>query len=171
MRTDVAYATDGGKIPIEELARLPTFYMPTLSHDRKHLAFYWDRTGRIELYVMEPAAGATPRQVSDGSVPRDMRAGFAWARDGKAIIFAKDNDGDEQHNLWRLDLETGEAEQLTDNPHAQEYPVEVSPDNRTLLVLSNKDGQLNVHAFDLETRTYTPPHRLPEPGLHGAVES
>ncbi|MBN1286885.1 MAG: S9 family peptidase [Anaerolineae bacterium] len=145
-----------GNLPLEELAKLPTFYIPTLSHDKSKIAFYWDKTGEMELYLLDPAAGAAPVQVSKGQLPRDVRAGFAWARDGKAVFFAKDKDGDEQHNVWRLDLETGEAEQLTENPKAQEYPVEVSPDDKTLLVLSNLRGQLNLYALDLQTHEYTP---------------
>jgi dipeptidyl aminopeptidase/acylaminoacyl peptidase len=152
-----------GNIPLEELARLPSFYMPTLSYDRRQIAFYWDKTGKMELYVMGPAAGAEPRRASDGQMPRDMRAGFCWTRDEMYIIFAKDTGGDEQHNLWRLNMETGEAEQLTDSPKAQEYPVEVSPDNRMLLVSSNKDGQLNLYAFDLGTLEYTQLTDYPNP--------
>lgn len=142
-------------ISAEELAGLPTFYMPNLSYDKKKLAFYWDKTGRMELYVMDAEPGAEPRQVSDGQMPRDMRAGFCWMRDGSAIIYAKDHEGDEQHNLWRIDIESGEAEQLTSTPYAQEYPVEVGPDNRTLLIATDKDDQMNLYAFDLEAHTYT----------------
>lgn len=148
-------STAFGNIPLEELAKLPTFYIPSLSHDRDTIAFYWDKTGEMELYLLEPEAGAEPVQVSEGQIPRDVRAGFAWTRDGKAVLFAKDKDGNEQHDIWRLDLKTGEAEQLTENLKAQEYPVEVSPDGETLLVASNKDGQLNLYALDLETYEYT----------------
>jgi dipeptidyl aminopeptidase/acylaminoacyl peptidase len=144
-----------GSIPLEELARLPTFYMPTVSYDRDKIAFYWDKTGKMEMYVVEPKPGAEPKQVSEGQMPRDMRASFAWSRDARYIYFAKDDGGNEQHDIWRLDVEAGEAEQLTSNPKAQEYPVEVSPDDKTLLVLSNMDDQLNLYALDLETREYT----------------
>jgi dipeptidyl aminopeptidase/acylaminoacyl peptidase len=144
-----------GSIPLEELAGLPSFYLPTPSFDRKHVAFYWDKTGRLELYVIATTAGASPRKVSDGQLPKALHAGFCWTRDSKAILYAKDTDGDEQHNIWRMNIETGEAEQLTDNPKAQEYPVEVSPDNTKLLVGSNLHGQFNLYALDLATHEYT----------------
>ncbi len=155
--------TTFGNIPLEELARLPSFYMPSLSYKRDKIAFYWDKTGQMELYVMDAEGGSVPRQVSKGQMPRDMRAGFCWTRDDKHIIFAKDKDGDEQHNIWELNLETGEAEQLTDNPHAQEYPLEVSPDNMTLLVSSNKDGQMNLYALDIRSREYIQLTDYPNP--------
>lgn len=148
-------ASPGGRIPLEELVSLPNFYFPTVSYDRRKIAFYWDKTGTMELYVMDAQPSAEPRQISHGEVPRAVRAGFCWTRDDRKIVFAKDKDGDEQHNLWLIDVETGQAEQLTDNPDAQEYPVEVGPDNRTLLVLTDLVGQLNLYAFDLETRQYT----------------
>ncbi|MGQ9888961.1 MAG: S9 family peptidase [Aggregatilineales bacterium] len=148
-------ASAGSRIPLEELVSLPSFYFPTVSHNRRKIAFYWDKTGAMELYVMDAQPGAEPRQVSHGEVPRALRTGFCWTRDDRKIVFAKDKNGDEQHNLWLIDVETGQAEQLTDNPDAQEYPLEVGPDNRTLLVLTDLVGQLNLYAFDLETRQYT----------------
>src|SRR6185369_8935349 len=142
-----------GNIPLEELASLPNFYAPVVSYDRRKIAFYWDKSGTLELYVLED--GGKPRQVSKGQLPKAIHAGFVWSRDGKSIYFAKDNDGDEQHNIWRLDIESGEAEQLTNNPKCQEYPVEVSPDGKTLLVLTNLRGQMNLFALNLATKQYT----------------
>ncbi len=144
-----------GRIPLEELASLPSFYLPTVAHDRRQIAFYSDQSGTLELYVMAPEAGAEPRQVSHGELPRAIHAGYVWARDGRTIYFAKDNDGDEQHNLWRIDLVTGRAEQLSNTPTAQEYPEAASPDGRTIYIRSNKDDQMNIYAFDVETRVHT----------------
>jgi Tol biopolymer transport system component len=144
------------QIPLEELASLPSFYLPTLSYDRRHIAFYWDKTGQLELYTMETSPNAEAVKVSDGNLPRALHAGFCWSRDSKYIYFAKDNDGDEQHNIWRLELATKKTEQLTDNPKAVEYPIEVSPDNKTLLVASNLFGQINLLALNLETNEYRP---------------
>ena len=144
-----------GVIPLEELASLPNYYAPTLSYDKSKIAFYWDKTGRLELYVMDTTVGAEPQKVSDGEMPRSVRATFCWSRDNKSILFAKDDNGDEQHNIWRFDIENSVAEQLTDNAKAQEYPIQVSPDNTKLLVNTNLNGQLNIFSLDLETKEYT----------------
>jgi len=143
-------------IPLEEIASLPNFYVPSVSPDRNKIAFYWDKGGKLELYVTDTAPGSTPKQISDGQLPKAVHAGFVWSHDSKTIFFAKDNDGDEQHNIWRIDLESGAVEQLTNNPTAQEYPVESSPDGKTLLVASNLYGQLNLLALDLKTCQYKP---------------
>jgi dipeptidyl aminopeptidase/acylaminoacyl peptidase len=142
-----------GRIPLEELAKLPNFYFPALSWERDRLAFYWDTTGRMELYVMDLSSRKT-RQISYGEVPRALRAGFIWDRQDATIVFAKDRDGDEQHDLWQIDVSTGKALQLTQDPKCQEYPVEFSPDNEWLTVLSNKKGQLNLFKLRLSDKKY-----------------
>ena len=143
-------------IPLEEIASLANFYMPRVSPDRHQIAFYWDKGRSLELYVMDTRAGSVPRQVTTGQLPKALHTEFAWSHDSKMIFFAKDNDGDEQHNIWRINLDGGDAQQLTDNPQAQECPIEASPDGKTLLVASDLYGQLNLLALDLETHEYQP---------------
>jgi dipeptidyl aminopeptidase/acylaminoacyl peptidase len=150
-------------IPIEELASLPSFMAPTLSYDHQKIAFYWDKTGQLELYIMGIKPNDEARQVSKGDLPRTPRSGPVWSRDDKYIFFPKDNDGDEQNNIWRINVETGETEQLTDNPKVQEFPMVVSPDNKMLLVAANLKGQLNIHALNLATKEYTQLTNYPFP--------
>ncbi len=132
-----------GRIPLAELTSLPSFYFPTPSWDKKRIAFYWDKTGQMELYVLDLPDGK-PRQLSHGDVPRSLRAGFVWSRDGKTIVFAKDRGGNEQHDLYAIDTESGVVTQLTNTSKAQEIPAEFSPDDQWLVMLSNRDGQMNL---------------------------
>jgi dipeptidyl aminopeptidase/acylaminoacyl peptidase len=162
------------RIPLEELCRLPSFFLPTVSWAGDKLAFYWDKTGRVELYVMDLASREV-RQLSHGEVPRALRAGFAWSRDDRAIVFGKDRDGNEQHDLYRIEVETGAVTQLTSDPTAQEYPVEFSPDNAWLTVLANKPhpdapdqpGQLNLWKVRPDGADYQPLTRYPFPAFGG----
>lgn len=133
-----------GRIPLKELASLPSFYFPTPSWDGKRVAFYWDRTGQMELYLLDLPDGE-PRQLSHGEVPRSLRAGFIWSRDGKTIVFAKDMGGNEQHDLYSIDTKNGAVSQLTDTPKAQEIPAEFSPNDEWLVMFSNRDGQMNLY--------------------------
>lgn len=163
-----------GRIPLEELCRLPSFFLPNVSWAGDKLAFYWDKTGRIELYVMDLASREV-RQVSHGEVPRAIRAGFAWSRDDRAIVFAKDVDGNEQHDLYRIDVATSAVTQLTNDPTAQEYPVEFSPDNAWLTVMANKrhpdapdrPGQLNLWKVRPDGSDYRPLTNYPSPVFGG----
>jgi dipeptidyl aminopeptidase/acylaminoacyl peptidase len=152
------------RIPLEELARLPQFYLPTASWAGDKLAFYWDKTGRLELYVMDLATHAVC-QVSHGEVPRDLKVGFVWDRSDRAIVFGKDTEGNEQHELYRIDVETGMVTQLTDeHGTAQQYPVEFSPDDAWLTITTNKrdpvtpdqPGQINVWKMRADGSEYQP---------------
>ncbi|MEM6430401.1 MAG: S9 family peptidase [Deinococcota bacterium] len=132
-------------LPIENLASLPKFAMATVSHGGDKLAFYWDKTGRFELYVMD-LLSRDIQQITNGQAPKGLSAGFVWTRDDKHIIFGKDNDGDELNNLYMLELATGEVTQLSDDQH-QQYPGDVHPDNTFMAVMSNKDGQMNIYRY------------------------
>ena len=41
--------TASARIPLEELARLPSFYVSSVSWGQDRLAYYADHTGRMEL--------------------------------------------------------------------------------------------------------------------------
>ncbi len=136
-------ATQTGRIPLEELARLPGFFMPALNWQGDSVAFFWDISGSLELYVMDVATGER-RQVSHGEMPKSLHAGFIWNRAGDRIVYARDNNGDEQHDLIALELAAGTTTRLTNDPTCQEYPVAFSPGDEYLLVATNKVGQLNL---------------------------
>lgn len=150
------------RIEVENLVRLPSIHFFDLSFRRDRLAFYANYTRRNELYVLDlkqalDGLGSVredspwPQQVSRGQVPRSVSSGFVWDRTGDWIIFARDRDGDEQHNLYKLHLASGTVEPLTDTK-AQHYPGRVSPDNRKMLVMSNRCGQMNVFILDLQSQ-------------------
>lgn len=150
------------RVPLEELARLPSFYLPTVSWKQDRVAWYADHTGRMELYVLDLPDGM-PRQVSHGEIPRALHAGFVWNRAGDTIVFAKDEGGNEQHDLYRIDLATGAVTRLTAHPNCQEYPVEFSPDDQWLLVATNRAGQLNLWRMRPDGSEYTQLTRYPNP--------
>lgn len=133
---------------------------------RDKIAFYWDKTGRFELYVLDLVTRDL-RRLTDGEAPRHLRAGFEWTRDDAAIVFAKDRDGDEQHNLWRIEIRTREVIQLNHDPKSQEYPGEVAPDNRRLAVISNRTGRLNLFILDLVSREWRQLTNFKNPGFGG----
>jgi dipeptidyl aminopeptidase/acylaminoacyl peptidase len=145
--------TVNGGIPLEELASLPNYYLPSLSSKKDKLAFYWDKSGRVELYIMD-LGERVPRKVSNSDVPKALRAGFVWDRNDECIYFAKDRDGDEQHDIWNINASSGATAQLTNNSSYQEYPVELSPDNQWLTVFSNKAGQLNLFKMKTDGSDY-----------------
>jgi len=162
------------RIPLEELCRLPSFFFPQVSWKGDKVGFYWDKSGRIELYVMDLATKAV-RQVSHGEVPRAMRTGFAWSRDDRFIAFGKDAGGNEQHDIYKIEVETGTVTQLTNDPAAEEHAVQFSPDDQWLTVDTNKRlpetpdraGQLNIWKIRADGSGYTPLTRYAFPVFGG----
>lgn len=164
-----------GRIDLQELARLPSFYFPQLSYQRDRVAFYSERSGRIELYVMDLTTRET-KQVSHGETPRALRTGFEWDRAGKMIFFGRDEGGNEQHDLYVIDVETSAVRPLTSGGVAEHHAVEVSPDDQWLLIASNrsrpetpgKPGQLGLWRSRLDGSSLAPVTDLPSPIFRGA---
>ncbi|MEK7560943.1 MAG: S9 family peptidase [Patescibacteria group bacterium] len=138
------------KLTIRELVTLPSFYAPTVSWNKDKVAFYQDVTGRIELYILD-LCGLGIRQVSNGELPKTIRTGPIWSRDDRYVIVTRDRDGDEQHDIYAFDLVAGEFFSVTQSP-GQNYPAEMSPDNKEFLFLSTRDDQLNLYVLSWENK-------------------
>jgi len=135
------------EFPLEDLIRLPDFYNPVVSPDGDRVAFYYDATGRIELYVQDLQTGDR-EQVSDGNVPRNARYPLAWSRDGERIYFHEDDGGDEQNDIHAMDLD-GNREPLV-TLDGQCVLQDVDPSGRSLLFTSTAGQQMNLYRYDLE---------------------
>ncbi len=82
-----------------------------------------------ELYLPQLTSG--PSSVS-------------WTRDGKAVIYAM------QGSLWRQELESGAAQQLTDDPGA-DYEPDCSPDGNSVAFVRYDGRAMELMLFDLPT--------------------
>lgn len=89
--------------------------------------------GFSHVFVV-PADGGAARQLTSG----DFNHGgpLAWMSDGSGIVFASNRDDDWQYqlnerDLFRVSVEDGEIEQLTDLPGIESAPA-VSPDGKTI---------------------------------------
>ena len=96
-----------------------------------------------------------------------MRSNLCWNRAGTELIFAKDNLGDENHDLFALNIETGAIRTLFTDPTTQEYPVEFSPDDQWLTVLTNRSGQLNLWKISADGSNYSKLTDYPNPVPNG----
>lgn len=135
-------------IPLEDLARLPSTALVTVSPDGERLAYYSDTSGRFELYAVE-LRGRAVRQLTQGEAPKALRAGFVWSRDSRRIFFSRDENGDERQALFEVDLDGGRVRPLQHDPGAMDYAADVHPDGERLLVNSTRGGQMNVHEYRL----------------------
>ncbi|WP_096395691.1 prolyl oligopeptidase family serine peptidase [Halorubrum trapanicum] len=131
---------------LRELASLPTIASPRVSPDGETVALYYDVTGRNELHLCNPEDGSL-EQLSDGDVPRSVRAGFEWDPSGDRLFYHRDEDGDEQHDVWAMSLD-GESEPVVEMD-GQIRLHDVGEDGETLLLGSSRDGQMNLYRHDV----------------------
>ena len=95
----------------------PEIAAAELSPDGKYIAFLkpWNDTRNIYVKKIDEPFSAARRLT--GEAKRPIPA-FFWTRDGKQILFVKDNDGDENFNVYAVDpaaagTEAPEARDLT----------------------------------------------------------
>ena len=97
------------------------------------------------------------RKLTDEQTKNREWSGAIWSADGKTIYADRANAGHTDSDVYRIDVATGELENLT--PHQGEvlYTVSsVSPDGKTLLISSNeKAGYDNVALVDAASKRRT----------------
>ncbi len=102
-------------------------------------------SGSTHVFVV-PAEGGTPRQVTDGNA--DFGGQLAWTPDGNLIVAMnpiEDAEYDPQEqDLYRLNIETGEHEQLTSRDGVEGSPS-VADDGSTVAFTGFEDQMLGTH--------------------------
>lgn len=130
---------------------------PHFSPDGKMLAFQQkEKTGSsINLALMDWSTHQV-RLLTHEKDPKRSWNIVTWSPDGKTI-YANRGDLHEDMSVWRVDVATGDAHELT--PHQGNLLIgasSVSPDGETLLIGSNeKDGYSNVALLDIASRQKT----------------
>lgn len=141
---------------------------PSISPDGKWVVFsvtepsYNDKESVTDLWVVPSDGSAKPRKITA------MKAGEsdpAWSPDSKRIAFSAKRDGDEQSQIYILDMTGGEAQRVTSLSTGVRSP-KFSPDGARLLFGSTvfpnaaddeankaaakeeKDRKFNVRIYD-----------------------
>lgn len=136
------------RFPLEEIARLPDVYHPSVAPDGSAIAYYFDGSGRNELYI-DRLDGTGPQRLSDGEVPRSARWWPRWRGDSEAILFHQDEHGDEQNDIWEFDLE-GDTRTVVE-PDGQAILLGTDPDATQLLYTSDEGEQMNLYRYSYDS--------------------
>lgn len=144
---------------------LNAIYSVDWSPQGNKLAFVGNKFERSDIYsydIDSKKLTALTRDVFSDSDP-------TWSHDGKFVYFSSDRQDyirgesvdmatfDYSHrNLYRVNTETLEIEQLTDWPNSNESSVVVSADGKKILFVSDKNGISNIYEMVLETRATRP---------------
>jgi len=98
-------APAGGQPPVidrELLFGNPEIAAANLSPDGKYLAFIKPWKDTLNVWVKSVNEPFSAAHLLTTETKRPI-AGFFWTRDGKYILYAKDNDGDENYNIYSVD--------------------------------------------------------------------
>lgn len=129
---------------IEQLLKVHRAMSPR-ALDAKSFVYLSDEPGTSQLFVKQ---GDKPRQIT--SFP-DRVSNFRVAPGGKEIVFLKDSGGDENDQIFRLDIAKGESTQLTGDPKVKHTLPIFSTDGKRIAFTSNarngKDMDLVVQAW------------------------
>ncbi|WP_336034775.1 S9 family peptidase [Halobacterium yunchengense] len=125
------------------IATLPELRQPTVSPDGDRVAFYWDRTGRNEIHVLDLASGGVA-QWTDGDAPASNVWPLAWTADGQRVLYHHDDsDGAERRDVYAVDA-GGDTEPVVQTDGTTTVRA-VGDDGETLLVRSNHGGGMDAY--------------------------
>src|SRR5438067_11321442 len=108
----------------------PEIASAQLSPDGKYISFLkpWKDTRNIYVKGVDQPFSAARLPTTETKRPI---AGYFWTRDSKNILYVKDNDGDENFNIYAVDLPPS-------LPRAQmRRPRAISPDSRVCVLKSS----------------------------------
>jgi Tol biopolymer transport system component len=116
---------------------------PAWSPDSSRIAFYSERDGNAEIYVMQ-ADGS--RQTRLTHHPADE--GYpSWSPDGRTISFDSDRDGD--FEIYAMDADGSNVRRLTRHP-ARDVSASWSPDGTRIAFMSDRNGDFDVYVMQAD---------------------
>jgi dipeptidyl aminopeptidase/acylaminoacyl peptidase len=144
-------------IPRQTLFGNPERVSPHISPDGTRLAWIAPHEGVLNVWTAPASAGAgvdwEAAKVVTDDADRGIRQ-FAWAHDGRHLLYLQDTGGDENWRLHDVDLETMQRRDLTpfDGVQARLLAMEPKFPTEILIALNRDNPELHdVYRLDLVT--------------------
>ena len=133
---------------------------PVFSPDGARLALSLKaRTSATPNIAVLDWATKAVKNLTNESTNDHYWAGAVWSNDGKFLFTMRRNAADTDSDIYRINLATGELENLTEHDADEQVTNElgdVSPDGRTVLIASTqKGGFSNVALLDVASKKLT----------------
>ena len=140
----------------------PERWQPTVSPDGARIA-YLAPNEHDALQIWIRSIGKS----DDRCVSAELRSiqSYEWAWDSKTILYRQDNDGDENFHIYAIDLETGNARDLTpwQGVRCQTTMTSAKRPGEILAVLNVRDRKL-MDAWRIDLRTGAATLEVENPG-------
>jgi dipeptidyl aminopeptidase/acylaminoacyl peptidase len=160
-------------IPRQVLFGNPERLSPRLSPDGTRLAWIAPHQGVLNVWIAPASTGAgvdwAAAQVITDDTDRGIRQ-FAWAHDGRHLLYLQDTGGDENWRLHDVDIETLQRRDLTpfDGVQTQIIAMERKFPTEILVGLNRDNAELHdVYRLDLVAGDLT--KEVENPGFIGWV--
>lgn len=116
---DVSKALNTGNASAEtNLTNNPAYdQTPAWSPDGRRLAFVSDRSGDLEIYLMNGDGSALTRLTNSPGYDADP----AWSPDGSQIVFVSQRDG--HFEIYLMNADGSDQTRLTNNPDGSVTPI------------------------------------------------
>jgi dipeptidyl aminopeptidase/acylaminoacyl peptidase len=156
MALPAAARGDAALIPRETIFGNPERSGVQISPDGRFISYLAPLDGVMNVWV-EPAAGGAARSVTR-STQRPISS-YAWASSSAQILYAQDQNGDENDHVYAVDLASGELVDLTPFPGVSAGILDVHRDrpDEVLVMLNQRDPRnMDVHRVHTRTAVHTP---------------
>lgn len=151
MTLHVTQSTLPPLIPREVLFGNPTRADPSISPDGTHLAYLAPLDGVLNVWV-GAVDGEDFRPVTDDT-DRGIRT-YAWAHDGRHLIYLQDVGGDENWRLFKVDPGQDRVEDLTPFDEVQvQIVAHTKRHPHEMLIAMNRDDAHLHDVYHLDLRT------------------
>jgi Tol biopolymer transport system component len=111
---------------------------PAWSPDGMRIAFYSERDGNAEIYVMK-ADGSGVTRLTNSKADEGYPA---WSPDGRTISFDSDRDGN--FEIFAMNADGSNVRALTTHA-ARDVSASWSPDGSKIVFMSDRDGGFDVY--------------------------
>lgn len=123
---------------------------PVWSPDGKHIAYFSDKSGEYQVYILDPQAPETSTQLTDFKTGYPQ--GLSWTPDSKKLFFIT-----EKKELLSLDIATKELKTIFKGDYSGVRGYEISSDGNWLTyATAAKNGTSVVYLCDLAQNKHYP---------------
>ncbi|UCE27634.1 MAG: S9 family peptidase, partial [Candidatus Coatesbacteria bacterium] len=138
-------------IPLKVLFGNPTKHRARISPDGTMLAYLAPYEDVVNVWVKTIGKEDDRPVTTDTERPIYI---YTWSQDNEHVLYLRDKYGDENDHLYRVDLDTGETEDLTpfDGVKVDLYEHNKHFPNTSIITMNKRDPELfDVYSLDLET--------------------
>ncbi|WP_118975110.1 S9 family peptidase [Taibaiella koreensis] len=124
---------DAPLIPMKDFFRNPEKRSYQLSPDGRHIAFMAPYKSRMNIFVQEMGKPDAIAHRITSQEERDI-AGYIWANDSR-IVYVKDNDGDENYQLFAVGIDGSNHKALTPFDEVRADLIDDLPEQDDYLII------------------------------------